>query len=439
MRITVPAGFGCVASGELDAGFAATHARARIRRRRARSTCSRPRGRCATSPSSSAGSRARNDDGRVRRDAAPAGADRRRRHAVDGASTQLDLSSKPIRGRCTAAASSPSAPPTSSQFYESIVGDSPYPSFTLALVESDAAGRPQPRLLRRAQPAAAEHAAASGATIPAAFDRLSRVLPRPRARASVVGTGGRLAQLSRAVAERGLRAVLRRALRAASARRRGVRQRAAADAPVGRSTRSDQGPVYLGYRLGHIRSDGRVFRALVYNKGAAVLHMLRRLVGDEAFFRGLRRFYRESRFRKVGTDDFRAAMEAEAGRLARALLRALDLRLDAAAAEVQLPRRAGRPAAGRAARRAGRRDLRPAGHRDAPVRRPQDRSTSSSRSPSASVDMRVPLDGTLRGVDVSKDDGTLAEIVKNDGTCTARSQAPTPAEPASLRIAPSLI
>ena len=43
---------------------------------------------------------------------------------------------------------------------------------------------------------------------------------------------------------------------------------------------SDQGPVYLGYRLGHVRDQSRIFRALVYNKGAAVLHMLRRLVGD---------------------------------------------------------------------------------------------------------------------------------------------------------------
>jgi hypothetical protein len=77
---------------------------------------------------------------------------------------------------------------------------------------------------------------------------------------------------------------------------------------------SDQGPVYLGYRLGHIKSDSRVYRALVYNKGAAVLHMLRRLLGDDAFFRGVRRFYGTSRFRKVGTDDVRRAFEAEAGR-----------------------------------------------------------------------------------------------------------------------------
>ena len=78
--------------------------------------------------------------------------------------------------------------------------------------------------------------------------------------------------------------------------------------------RSDQGPVYLGYRLGHIRNQPTVFRALVYNKGAAVLHMLRRLVGDDAFIRGLRRFYVGARFTKVGTEDFRAAMEAETGR-----------------------------------------------------------------------------------------------------------------------------
>src|SRR6185436_3537877 len=58
----------------------------------------------------------------------------------------------------------------------------------------------------------------------------------------------------------------------------------------------------------------RTFRALVYNKGAAVLHMLRRLVGDEPFFRGLRSFYRSSRFHKVGTEDWRKAMETETGR-----------------------------------------------------------------------------------------------------------------------------
>ncbi|HXG87583.1 MAG TPA: M1 family aminopeptidase [Vicinamibacterales bacterium] len=77
---------------------------------------------------------------------------------------------------------------------------------------------------------------------------------------------------------------------------------------------SDQGAVYLGYRLGHIKSDSRVFRALVYNKGASVLHMLRRLIGDDAFFKGVRRYYADNRFRKAGTEDLQRAMEAEAGR-----------------------------------------------------------------------------------------------------------------------------
>ena len=75
-----------------------------------------------------------------------------------------------------------------------------------------------------------------------------------------------------------------------------------------------QGPVYLGYRLGRIENEPRVFRALVYNKGAMVLHMLRRLVGDEVFFNGLRRFYNEMRFEKAGTDDLVRAFEIEAGR-----------------------------------------------------------------------------------------------------------------------------
>ena len=77
---------------------------------------------------------------------------------------------------------------------------------------------------------------------------------------------------------------------------------------------SPQGPISLGYRLGHIQNDSRVFRALVYNKSAVVLHMLRRLVGDEPFFAGLRRFYQSATFGKAGTDDFRRIMEAETGR-----------------------------------------------------------------------------------------------------------------------------
>jgi aminopeptidase N len=74
---------------------------------------------------------------------------------------------------------------------------------------------------------------------------------------------------------------------------------------------SARGPVSLGYRLGHVQGNSRIFRAVLYNKSAVVLHMLRRLIGDDAFFAGLRRYYRDWRFTKAGTDDLRAAFEAE--------------------------------------------------------------------------------------------------------------------------------
>ena len=77
---------------------------------------------------------------------------------------------------------------------------------------------------------------------------------------------------------------------------------------------SSQGPIYLGYRLGHIQGDDRIFRAVVYNKAAMVLHMLRRLIGDDAFFGGVREFYDDWKYRKAGTNDFRAAMEKASGR-----------------------------------------------------------------------------------------------------------------------------
>jgi hypothetical protein len=86
---------------------------------------------------------------------------------------------------------------------------------------------------------------------------------------------------------------------------RKLRQTAAAN--------SRYGPIWLGYRLGHLQNDGRIFRALIYNKGALVLHMLRRWIGDEAFFRGLRRIYQESRFTKIGTGHVKRIFEETSG------------------------------------------------------------------------------------------------------------------------------
>ena len=46
-----------------------------------------------------------------------------------------------------------------------------------------------------------------------------------------------------------------------------------------------------------------------------MLHMLRRLLGDETFFRGLRLFYEDRRYQKAGTEDLERAMETASGRV----------------------------------------------------------------------------------------------------------------------------
>ena len=51
-----------------------------------------------------------------------------------------------------------------------------------------------------------------------------------------------------------------------------------------------------------------------YNKGALVLHMLRGEVGDTAFFRGIRDYYRTYRDSSVVSEDFQRVMESAAGR-----------------------------------------------------------------------------------------------------------------------------
>lgn len=50
-----------------------------------------------------------------------------------------------------------------------------------------------------------------------------------------------------------------------------------------------------------------------YTKGALVLHMLRRKLGDEAFFRGSRDYLERHAFGSADTDDFRRALEDASG------------------------------------------------------------------------------------------------------------------------------
>lgn len=68
------------------------------------------------------------------------------------------------------------------------------------------------------------------------------------------------------------------------------------------------GAIDLGMRL------GEHYQTVVYEKGALVLHMLRRTVGDERFMNVLSRFYRQNAGKLVTTADFEAAVETETGR-----------------------------------------------------------------------------------------------------------------------------
>jgi Peptidase family M1 domain len=199
-----------------------------------------------------------------------------------------------------------------SRFYASLAGDLPYPAFTIAVTEGTLPGGHSPAYFAQiVQPLPFTNL--FWRDDPAAFDKFPDFFIAHELAhqwfGQAVGWGNYHEQwLSEGFAQ------YFAALYAQHQRGDGVFAGVMRQMRRWAMRESDQGPVYLGYRLGHIKADSRVFRALVYNKGAAVLHMLRRLIGDEAFFRGVRQFYSSSRFRKVGTDDLRQALEAAAGR-----------------------------------------------------------------------------------------------------------------------------
>jgi aminopeptidase N len=134
--------------------------------------------------------------------------------------------------------------------------------------------------------------------------------------------------------------------------------------------------------------------------------MLRRLIGEDVFFRGVRRFYSTSRFRKVGTEDLRKAFEAESGR---SLERFFDqwiygstlphlkvqYRVEGSELAVHIDQ------IGEVFQVPVTLTLQYSGGRKADV---------VVRVEEQSTDKRIPLDSMLQGVVINRDDGTLAEI-----------------------------
>jgi hypothetical protein len=75
---------------------------------------------------------------------------------------------------------------------------------------------------------------------------------------------------------------------------------------------ADWGPITLGSRLSYLNFDA--YQAIVYDKAAVALNMLRDLIGEEAFFRGLRGFFEKYKYRPARTNNFIQAMEQTSGR-----------------------------------------------------------------------------------------------------------------------------
>ena len=72
------------------------------------------------------------------------------------------------------------------------------------------------------------------------------------------------------------------------------------------------GPVTLGTRLSLL--DFQAYQAIVYNKACVALNLLRDLIGEAAFNRGLRDFFETHKFKPARTSNFMKTMEKASGR-----------------------------------------------------------------------------------------------------------------------------
>ena len=269
-----------------------------------------------------------------------------------------------------------------------------------------AARRPQPGLLRGAeQPAARltrDLAQRSGVVL-----EFSGVLPRPRAGAPVVGTGGRLAELSRAVAQRGLRAVLRGAVRAQRPRRSHLPGHAAAVPELGAGRIGRRARVPRLPPRAHQVAAACVPRAGLQQGRRGAAHAAPAASATRRSFTAMRRFYTEQKFQKAGTDDLRRAFEAESGR---PLERFFDRWIYGAGIPRVRYARTIAPGSVDGALRAGRRrDLRHSGHRHDHLRGRADPGGGRAGHRS-SRELEDANERPVRQVQINRDQAALAEF-----------------------------
>ena len=197
------------------------------------------------------------------------------------------------------------------RFYESEFGPCPYPSLNLALVESRVPGGHSPpgMIVVSIRPALLRGALrddpASFPDVPEFF--IAHELAHQWWGHGVAGQNYHERWISEAFAQYAAALWVRHSRGEAAFRNMLVR--------MGRWALryADKGPIHLGHRLGHIEGDPQVYRAVVYDKGAYVLHMLRQIVGEDVFRRGVMGLQTGNRFGKIGTDEVRAALEAASG------------------------------------------------------------------------------------------------------------------------------
>ncbi len=79
-----------------------------------------------------------------------------------------------------------------------------------------------------------------------------------------------------------------------------------------KSTMSSKSGMFLKGTLYNPKDN--LFSSLIYNKGAWVLHMLRREVGDSSFFKILRTYFEKYKYKNASTEDFQEICEKVTGK-----------------------------------------------------------------------------------------------------------------------------